>query len=160
MLHELGHGLGFISSLSGVTYDSNGNPIDNGLGYWGAGGSYYLVFDKYAQDLAGTSVINYQSGSSALGHVLRSQNLYWGGPDGVAANNGVRPKLYAPSAWEDGSSGSHLDENTYPAGSINALMTPVLNNGESIHDPGPIVKGVLRRHGVGAGSGQRADRPG
>ena len=143
VLHELGHGLGFISSLSGMTYDSNGNPIDNGLGYWGAGGSYYLVFDKYAQDLAGTSVINYQSGSSALGNVLRSQNLYWGGPDGVAANNGVRPKLYAPPTWEDGSSGSHLDESSYPAGSTNALMTPILNNGESIHDPGPIVKGIF-----------------
>ena len=143
VLHELGHGLGFISSLSGVTYDTYGNPIDNGLGYWGAGGSYYLVFDKYAQDLANTSAISYQSGSSALGNVLRSQNLYWGGPAGIAANGGNRPKLYAPSRWEDGSSGSHLDESTYGPGSINALMTPVLNNGESIHDPGPIVKGIF-----------------
>jgi hypothetical protein len=142
VLHELGHGLGFISSLTGVTYDVNGNPIDNSLGYWGAGGDY-LVFDKYAQDAAGNSAISYPSGSRALGTVLRSGNLYWGGPVGVAANNNVRPKLFAPPVWQDGSSGSHLDESSYLPGSVNALMTPVLDDGESIHNPGPIVRGIF-----------------
>jgi hypothetical protein len=144
VLHELGHGLGFISSLTGVQYDSYGNPIDSGLGYWGAEGtSYYLIFDKFAQDGAGKSAISYPSGSFSLGTVLRSQNLYWGGAVGRSANGGARPKLFAPGTWLDGSSGSHLDEGTYAPGSSNALMTPILNNGESIHDPGPIVKGIF-----------------
>ena len=145
VLHELGHGLGFISSVSGVDgYTSSGAPIDTGRGYWGSPGtSYSMVFDRYMQDGSGTPVTSYTSGSFGLGAVLRSNALYWGGPAGRAALGGVRPKLYAPSSWEDGSSGSHLDEAAYPAGSVNALMTPILNNGESIHDPGPVVRGIF-----------------
>jgi hypothetical protein len=147
VLHEMGHGLGFISSVSGVDgYDASGNPIDTGLGYWGDQG-YSLVFDRFLQNSGGTPVTAYQSGSFALGSLLRSNNLFWGGAHGEAALSGSRPRLYAPSAWEDGSSGSHLDEASYPAGTTNALMTPILNNGESIHDPGPVVLGMFQDMG-------------
>jgi hypothetical protein len=37
----------------------------------------------------------------------------------------------------------HLDEFTYPPGDVNAFMTPFLGWAEPIHNPGPIVLGVL-----------------
>jgi len=52
-------------------------------------------------------------------------------------------RLYAPAAFQDGSSYSHLDEGTYLRGNPNALMTPALSSGEAVHDPGPIALGML-----------------
>jgi hypothetical protein len=53
------------------------------------------------------------------------------------------PRMYAPLSWDQGSSYSHLDENTYPNGDPNSLMTPGINNGEAVHDPGPIARGMF-----------------
>jgi hypothetical protein len=58
-------------------------------------------------------------------------------------NGGTRPKIYAPAAFSLGSSLLHLDESTYPAGSINELMTPFSGTADAIHDPGPITIGIL-----------------
>jgi hypothetical protein len=145
VVHELGHGLGFSGALEGI------NPVgtDSGRGYWGIdNGERVLptIFDRMAVDGAGRDVISYANSSTALGHVLRS-NLGWRGANAVLANGNVRPRLYTPAVWEPGSSGSHLDENTYPAGSPNALMTPVLDFGESEHSPGPIVTAAFQDMG-------------
>jgi hypothetical protein len=148
VLHEIGHGLGFVGSLEGL--DPNGT--DSGRGYWGVNdgtGNYPLIFDRYAVDGAGRDVISYPNGSTALGQVLRS-NVRWRGANAVLANGNVRPKLYTPSTWMEGSSGSHLDENTYPAGTANALMTPILLDGESVHAPGPLVTAMFQDSGWAA----------
>lgn len=145
VLHELGHGLGFVGSLEGL----NPNGTDTGLGYWGLNdgtGNYPLIFDRYAVDGAGRDLIGYANGSSALGHVLRS-SVGWRGANAVITNGNVRPKLYAPATWMEGSSGSHLDEATYPAGTANALMTPILFDGESEHAPGPLVTAMFQDSG-------------
>ena len=65
----------------------------------------------------------------------------------MAAAGGTRPLLYAPSPFEEGSSFSHLDEGTYPAGSGNALMTPGVHYGEVEHSVGPIVLGMFQDMG-------------
>ncbi len=130
VLHELCHGLGFIGSAE----------VDSGLGSWGVDG-FPAAYDLYTEDSAGTNLTNtqtYPNPSSALADLLESNALYWGGPLAVAANNGSRPRLYAPSSWESGSSYSHLNENSYPSGSPNSLMTPFIARREAIHDPGPI----------------------
>jgi hypothetical protein len=81
--------------------------------------------------------------STTLGNALTGNNIYWFGAQGMAQNSGTRPRLYAPTTWSSGSSYSHLNENTYPAGNINSLMTPFLGAAEAIHDPGPIVEGMF-----------------
>ncbi len=54
------------------------------------------------------------------------------------------------ASFQIGSSYVHLDENTYPAGDLNSLMTPTLGFAEVIHTPGPITLGTLTDMGWGA----------
>ncbi len=131
VLHELCHGLGFIGSAT----------FDNGVGSWGVlsqGQIYPVAYDLFMEDGAGNLVTDVPNQSTTLGDLLLSNNLYWGGVQAVSVNGGVRPRMFAPSSWESGSSYHHLNENTYPAGNQNSLMTPSVSRGEAIHDPGPI----------------------
>ncbi|OIQ73863.1 hypothetical protein GALL_444950 [mine drainage metagenome] len=130
VLHELGHGLGFLSSDS---YDPQ-----TGMGLL----DEPTPFDAFIRTPDGRRLSDIPNPSVELGTLLTSP-LTWSGANGVAANNGVRPQIYAPSTYEDGSSVSHLDELTYPSGTPNTLMTPQLDPGEAIHDPGPITLGML-----------------
>jgi len=136
VLHECCHGLGFIGSAA----------MSSGSGSWGFNNNP-MIYDRFTVNGSNQAMINtslFPNPSTALGAQLTGDNLFLNGPKAIAANNGAMPKLYAPSSWEQGSSVSHLDENTYPFGSsINALMTPALPFGISLHDPGPIVKGFF-----------------
>jgi len=69
--------------------------------------------------------------------------LLWSGELATRANNGAKPKLYSPRPYEDGSSVTHLDEDTFSPGSPNAVMTPVLDPGEIFHSPGPVALAML-----------------
>ena len=150
VLHELGHGLGFLSSFN-VTGNS---------GSWGFDG-HPLRFDanEWSALTGGQQMITFADGSTALKTQLTDNSVYLGGSHVVAAL-GKRARLFAPSGWQSGSSNSHLDETEYAPGTINALMTPVLNNGESIHAPGPAVVAIFEDIGWSvAGSGTVPDAP-
>jgi hypothetical protein len=54
---------------------------------------------------------------------------------------GNRARLYSPSTWDPGSSVSHLDETRTAA--VDALMTPYIDFGEAIHDPGKLTTSIL-----------------
>ena len=126
VLHELGHGLGFLGW----------GWVENGQGGVGENGQV-TAYDLFTEDISGNVLIDvYQNPSASFASVLQSGNLYWGGDYAMLANNGSRPRLYAPSVWDEGSSYSHFDENTYPAGHPDSLMTPQLGWGSAIHDPG------------------------
>ncbi|HUW88610.1 MAG TPA: fibronectin [Candidatus Paceibacterota bacterium] len=128
-IHELGHGLGFLSTNAFDPYFKYG-ILDQPT-----------AFDAYAQTLDGQRLSDFQSPSHDLGIAL-TNTLVWSGPLGIAANNGVKPLLYTPSRYEVGSSVSHLDEATF-ASSQNAIMTPDLGSGEVFHDPGPLLVAML-----------------
>jgi hypothetical protein len=136
VLHELGHGLGFLGSMD----VANGN---------GSYDSPPFVFDNFVYNASsgGSTLLSLPNNSTTLASALQSQSVYWGGPDGVAADSGARPKLYAPSTWQEGSSYSHLDEGTYGIGNANSLMTPSISQQEVIHNPGPIAVGMLEDQG-------------
>ncbi len=138
--HEICHGLGFLGTMNVDAY---------GQGSWGSGTGAPMIYDHFAingynQSLIDTSL--FANPSVALANQLLSNNLFFNGANAVAAAGGNPPKLYAPSTWETGSSYSHLDENTYN-GTPNALMTPVGGMAEANHDPGPIVRGILKDMG-------------
>ena len=60
------------------------------------------------------------------------------------------PGIYAPETLGSPAPAfSHLREDMYLTGNANALMTPNLNTGEAIHDPGPIVMGMFPDMGWG-----------
>jgi hypothetical protein len=149
VLHELGHGLGF----AGFADDSaTGQGSFDGIGR----------FDAFTYDAAtgGNRMTSYASPSPALGSALTSGSVYWAGPAGVAGNGGVRPRLYAPTTRQPGSSYSHLDEATYPKNNVNSLMTYAIGPGEAVHSPGPVVVGMLSDMGYAASLPAPATLPG
>ena len=130
ILHEMGHGLGFIS----------GNYYDQYSGY----GRIDLPtpFDAYTQLPDGRRLADMPSPSIETGKALTSP-LYWSGENAIKANNGVKPPLYAPSIYEPGSSVSHLDERTFSQAGANSVMTPNLDSGEVFHLPGSLLLAMI-----------------
>ena len=126
ILHEMAHGLGFIS---GNYYDEL-----SGLGRI----IQPTPFDAYAQLPDGRRLSDMPNSSLETGKALTS-TLLWSGENGIKANNGVKPLLYTPSVYEPGSSVSHLDEKTFSQSGDNATMTPNLDSGEVFHLPGSLL---------------------
>ncbi len=123
VLHEIGHGLGFFALNS---YDDANSQGRRNPG----------VFDQYIEDGSGVNIYDVPNNSTELGDFYTSNNLFVNSPLAVTSNGGTLPKIYAPSSYNAGSSISHWDENIYN-GTIDALLTPQIGSGESVHDPGP-----------------------
>lgn len=130
ILHEMGHGLGFIS----------GNYYDQYSGYGRI--DQPTPFDAYAQLPDGRRLADMPSPSIETGKALTSP-LYWSGENAIKANNGIKPPLYAPSIYEPGSSISHLDERTFSQSGANSVMTPNLDSGEVFHLPGSLLLAMI-----------------
>jgi len=130
ILHEMAHGLGFLSN----------SDYDNFFGY----GSIQqpTPFDAYAQLADGRRLMDLDSPSLALGTAL-AQPLVWSGANAIKANNGIKPPLYTPNPYENGSSISHLDEATFANSKLDALMSPNLKTAEVFHDPGPLLIAMI-----------------
>lgn len=132
-LHEIGHGLGFVGSLRTV----------DGVGSWGVGApALPIVYDTFVMTGTGQRMVDggtLPNNSTALGQALTSQHVLFGRPGSTHA----APQLFAPNPWAPGSSIAHLNDNAYPRGDANSLMTPSVGPGEVIHDPGPIARGML-----------------
>ncbi|MEJ6573862.1 MAG: fibronectin type III domain-containing protein [Actinomycetes bacterium] len=130
ILHEMGHGLGFLSNAD----------YDELYGY----GSIQqpTPFDAYAQLPDGRRLMDLDSPSLELGQAL-TQPLVWSGANAVRANNGIKPLLYTPSVYELGSSVSHLDETTFSNSARDSVMTPNLKFGEVFHLPGPLLIAIF-----------------
>ena len=129
-LHEIAHGLGFLSNDS---YDS----------YYGVASlDQPTPFDAYAQTADGQRLADLPSPSVELGQALTT-SLVWSGANAVKANNGVKPKLYTPSRYESGSSTSHLDEATFSKTGLDSVMTPNLDPGEIFKEPGPLLLAMM-----------------
>jgi len=130
ILHEIAHGLGFISNdsyESGLEVASLDQPTP---------------FDAFAQSSDGHRLADLPTPSVELAKVLTS-SLVWSGPLGIKANNGLKPKLYTPSRYEPGSSTSHLDEQTFSSSGRDSLMTPNLDPGEIFTEPGPLLLAMI-----------------
>ena len=148
VLHEIGHGLGFFSSatLDVFTIEIISISVDRGKVRSG-NPELPEIFDIFVENGAGEKIITFSDPSVALLDAFTGDNLFWAGEKGVEANSGIRPKLYAPDPWNQGSSYSHLDEATFPAGDPNALMTPRQARAEASHHPGPITLGIFEDMG-------------
>ncbi|MEY4035137.1 MAG: hypothetical protein RLZZ311_314, partial [Actinomycetota bacterium] len=129
-LHEMGHGLGFLSTDS----------YDQFFGYGTI--EQPTPYDAYAQLADGRRLSDLPSPSIELGKALTSP-LVWAGPLGIAANGGQKPILYTPSRYEEGSSVSHLDESTYANLGANSIMTPNLDAGEIFREPGSLLLAMM-----------------
>lgn len=136
VLHELGHGLGFLGSMRYNDSSGSGScagPV--GRGCYGYDG-YPMIYDLYTENGGGTPLLNFANNSADLGNQLTSNNLYFDSPGGNFANGGGRVQIYAPSTWNQGSSYSHLGESFNST--AHALMTYSISLGETIHNPGSV----------------------
>jgi len=147
VLHELGHGLGFIGSpdveggIGVVGYESTGGSEDG----------VPFIYDRFTEDADGRPILDYPDRSPALANVLQIDVYFDGGA--VRASYGDRAPLYAPPVWIAGTSFSHLDEGTFPTGSPNALMTPFFVREERITAPDTLACAVLVDTGWPTGPG-------
>jgi hypothetical protein len=131
IIHEMAHGLGFLSTES----------YDNFFGYGSI--DQPTPYDAYVQTGDGRRLSDLPSPSLELGEALTSK-LVWSGANGIAANGGVKPLLYSPKKYEDGSSISHLDEATFDRAGKDAVMSPNLEAGEVFHHPGPLLLAMMQ----------------
>ncbi|UZO81571.1 choice-of-anchor D domain-containing protein [Aquimarina sp. ERC-38] len=137
-LHEIGHGLGFVS-------------IDNVAG--GVGRLFptnlpnYAIFSEFTVNGDGERITSFPTPSTELGDQLTSNDLFIDGPLTVAALGGNPAKIFAPNPYQGGSSISHWDEATFPAGDPNSLMSPQVGQQESNFDIGAITRGFFRDMG-------------
>lgn len=115
MLHEIGHGLGFLSLLleNGDYEPIGGLPqhmpsvYDRSLLVPSPDGGYVPIFTLEMEDRA---------------QAVISGAVYWSGDFGeLLGTPDQKPKIYAPTDFELVSSLSHLDPEVYPG----ALMVPI-----------------------------------
>lgn len=105
-VHEILHGLGFFSDIEEDGFYFDGNPA---------------IFDTFlTQGTTPVTSMNRNGRSNAL----VSDNLFFNGPQAMAANPlGAGPvKIHAPTNFESGSTGSHLDRVAFA--STGDLMLP------------------------------------
>lgn len=142
VLHEIGHGLGFSGSLRTLSSDETQGIITNG--------GIPFIFDYFVENIENKAILNtdiFKNPSAALLKELTGGALFINAPLILQDNGGERGRLYAPKDYSQGSSYSHLDEDTYKAGTINALMTYAGANGEVNNNPGPIVNAFFKEMG-------------
>jgi len=138
VIHEIGHGLGYTGNISANT--TNQTASHNNL----------CIYDKFIIDEFNNSATNttiYPNPSNKLYHLITSDSLYQSNVGILSENNNVRAKLYAPSSFSPGSSIYHVNQESYPAGNPNALMTHSIAYGEISRNLGPIVKGLYKEMG-------------
>jgi hypothetical protein len=129
---QIAHGLNFLGSAqftgSEYLYGMDGSPD---------------VYDTFMEAADGSKLTSLGSPSAELETLLTSGDLWFNGTAANAANGSNRVRIYAPAAWEEGSSYSHLDDATF-TGTPENLMVSVLPAGVARHEPGPVTLGMLR----------------
>lgn len=132
-LHEVIHGLGFISSAS-VVGGSTQWPYDNGHPY-----VYDTKLNRCSKPCLRVSTAN--SLKPGPNERLVDGDVAFG------TTNGSPIDLYVPPVWMTGISLSHVDETIYPFASGLALMTPFVGNGERFEALDPATASILQEIG-------------
>jgi len=121
-LHEILHGLGISSSF---TKSNESKPY---------------VYDQYIVDGNGNPIIDYPTENSQQA-ALRSNNLFYNGPNILEINNGEPIKLHAPDNFT-GASLCHLDRQ-YQHDEKGNLLIPGTNYGQSNRALGDYTLAIL-----------------
>ena len=147
VLHEIAHGLGWISSFRKEKVYDYDTWEEYYRGVWGLtedNTKFPYILDKYIADYDENIVIDiFPNESIELLDKLTSKDLFFIGQNAINETPLTKPRIYAPTIWEAGSSICHLDEDTYPEEDKNSLMTPIQARAEAVHWVGPILIGSL-----------------
>jgi len=154
VLHEICHGLGFLSlSNKSGTVGSFGlidasafAPLTTTF-VWPALDTLPSVFDVFLENAVGNVLTSFPNPSAELGAEIISNQIFFNSPEIIFETGGTKPKIYAPGTFILGSSLSHWDEATYPVGNDNEFMTPQAASGHASHQPGILTLTVLEEIG-------------
>lgn len=135
-LHELGHGLGIIGTF----------VVEDGVGRVGgpSGPPVPSIYDRFGIEAAtGQPLFEpaFPNASRALAEALQGELRFSG--RAARATYGAPVPLHSPRPWVPGGSFSHLNEQTFGAGTPDGLMTPFIASGERIAAPGPATCAIL-----------------
>lgn len=143
VLHEIGHGIGFIGSLE--SEESN-------FAKWGRGDPPRpIIFDRFAVDGSFNDLIDtniYGNPSTDLFEAItgKRDGIFLEGPElnqTLEGETAERARLFSPSEYLRGSTYSHFDQSTF-TNTPNSLMRPSIDRATAIHTPGPLFCGFLR----------------
>ncbi len=138
-LHEIGHGLGFTAESSFNIFEDTGLLLSRR--------NLPSIFSKFLVNSNNLRASDLAEGSVELGSLFTSGDLCIDGHNAVAALAGTRPKVFAPNEYAFGASISHWDENIFPPGDSNSLMTPGTFGSESNMNIGDITRGLFKDMG-------------
>ncbi|MDA0813386.1 MAG: ribonuclease E [Verrucomicrobia bacterium] len=140
MIHEILHAVGFSSSIFEDGADGFGTPPGE-PGVWSP-------FDEFIAGPTGVSLIddNYALNgpgwaSASTGGASPRAGLTFNGPNAMAANGGQPVGLYSPRQWDEGSSGSHLDDDNPALAGM--LMLAATDTGPNTRELSAIEKAML-----------------
>jgi hypothetical protein len=148
LMHEVLHGLGFTSSIQANKDNFTAISKFNGC-QTNTEGYFSTIYDKYIvqENYITAQILAENSNTYSMYNNCIDGSVYY---SGINTNNFLNaqgiydlPKIYAPSEWATGSSICHLDENTYPAGNTNSLITPNFGLNEVNHSIGEIAAKIL-----------------
>lgn len=134
VLHEIGHGLGI----------THGYAVHEDLAFIPSQlDDMPVVYETNVFLPTLNMVSDFTQPSANLKNALTGGTARFSSPLVNSANGGSPASIYAPAEYSAGSSIAHLDEDSYPAGTPNSLMTPFLDAAERALDPGPVSAAIL-----------------
>lgn len=119
LLHELGHGLGFLTLVS----------LSTGAKFQGFDDAYMRFLENHATGKSYPQMTDFERVVASTS----TENLHWTGANVVTASGG-HVQVYAPNPGQSGSSVSHFDTVLTP----NELLEPFYTG--PLHDPGLTVE--------------------
>ena len=142
VLHEIGHGLGFL-----LSFRQSGTQIIHGFSVGGVSSPF--IEDKFATDNQGRLANRFPSGSTNFKNAVTSNNLFWNGSRGKQANGGNRPKLFAPEPLPTREQRVAPERGHVPAGERELADDPVPEPGRTHREPRQHHDRHPRRLGLG-----------
>ncbi len=139
VLHEIGHGLGVFGSPDVLSFPSQGLLGCYGFNLPNSTEYFPTIFDHFVENTDGDVKVtdfNPVYCWQELFDLYTGDELVFNAPNVNECNGGSPARLYDPEIFDVGSSYAHFEEDIYPEGTINALLTPFLSPGEAIHNPG------------------------
>lgn len=136
-IHELLHSFGF---------SGNGNAYGSGLAHNAPGtADTWSIFDQFLTDASGETLVSPGGifDTTKLASLTGgSGSVLFSGDNAKAANGGLGVNMYAPGTYSEGSSISHLDDNT--AALSQMIMTSSVSAGLKTRALSTIEIGILK----------------
>lgn len=139
-MHEVLHAMGFSSGINatgqGLDAATSGNP------------DVWYDFDRFLTNSTGTFLVNpgtFAFNTGLLGTLTggSANGVFFGGANAMAANGGNRIQIYSPTPYQPGSSGSHMDDDTFTGGN-QQLMNAASASGPGIRTLSALELGMLK----------------